>query len=387
MTTLWESVDPPEPGPAVHALVLGVGGYDWLYGGRNHMPRRQGDRLSRKLRQLTSPPASARAFFSVLQDRLSKHSGYPLGSIEAVISEPLGPSATHPSGGQACLADVQEAFGAWYDRCDSHPGNIALFFFCGHGVQLGAHGDHALLLQDAGRDPHHYFQNAIDIRRTIQNMRANRASIQCYFIDACRDSHDLDLDYETLNATPLGQSRVSDREPEQLVVHSTSAGAAAYGDPDRPTVFTQAVLQALFSPQPSNNDDDWHVTTTSVGPAINGLMQWSGLSAGASTEQQCLITGQVRGGTLFRFTECPGVPFHFDTDPLDSLAAADWTLRDARGSTTACRAPANEPWCDAGPPGPGEVQVEFADGPYAATRQDVWLHPPCYGRTLKVDAQ
>jgi Caspase domain len=353
MTTLWESGDATETGPAVHALVLGVGGYDWLYGGRRHVPRRRGDKLSRKMRQLTSPPASARAFCSVLQDRLSKHSGPPLGSIEAVISEAHGPSDTHLGAGRANLADVQEAFGTWYDRCDSHPENIALFFFCGHGVQLGAHGDHALLLQDTGQDPHHYFQNAIDIGHTIRNMRANRASIQCYFIDACRDSHDLDLDYETLNATPLGESRVRDREPEQLVVLSTSAGAAAYGDPDRPTVFTQAVLRALFSPQASNSDDDWHVTTTSIGPAVNGLMRWPGLSADVPAEQQCLITGQVRGGTLFRFTESPGVPFHFDTDP----------------------------------PGPGEVQVEFADGPYAATRQDVWLQPPCYGRTLKVDAQ
>ena len=73
----------------------------------------------------------------------------PLGSVELLLSWPGMGFANQPVEG----AD-RDAFGAafdrWYARCDADPDNVALFYFCGHGCELG---DQLLLLEDFGHSP------------------------------------------------------------------------------------------------------------------------------------------------------------------------------------------------------------------------------------------
>ncbi|GHB32674.1 caspase family protein [Streptomyces chryseus] len=391
MTTLWQS---QETGPAIHVLVIGVGRYDYFNGGSKHQAR--SETLAKGLGQLTAPPTSAYEVCVTLLKELRDVPGRALGSIEAVISaeDPqlppgfadLFPDAGDEVGTTAELEDVQEAFERWYERCDSDRGNVGLFYFCGHGLQLGAYGDHALLLQDTRANRFAAFENSIDVHGTVQSMQGNRAGIQCFFIDACRGSQDVDLTLRSLQSTALGPKLQISHDPEQLVVYSTGPGAQAHGRTGESTLFTRSFLKALFSPEHRRDGQGWQVTTTSVGTAIDQLMQWPGLRHRGMPEQQCVTSStNVRGGVLLQFTNRPQVSFHFDTAPTDALANASWSLADLRGNQVASRMPGPEPWIDSGPAGEGDLHVAFADGPYSTTSQQVWLQPPCFHHTVQVD--
>jgi hypothetical protein len=392
VTTLWLN---NEDGPAIHVLVIGVGRYDYFRGGRKHQVRDSG--MAKGMAQLTSPPASAYEVCMTLVKELGDLQGRALGSIEAVIAAedpqpPAGfadlfPNADGEVGATAELRDLKEAFERWYDRCDSDRANVALFYFCGHGLELGAYGDHALLLQDTRPSRFAPFENSIDVRGTVQNMQGNRAAIQCFFIDACRSSNDLDLTFRELKTTALGPSLQTSYHPEQLVAYSTAPGEAARGRSAESTLFTQAFLKALFSPECRADGKGWRVTISSIGTAIRELMQWPGLRSRDAPVQQCVTWSEnVRDGAIMQFPDRPQVSFHFDTAPVDALGTAAWALTDRRGHQVASRIPSPEPWVDAGPAGEGDVHVSFADGPYSTTTQQVWLLPPCSQHTVRVDA-
>ena len=118
-------------GPGTHALVIGVGKYRHLRGGE--MPRKQNLGLG----QIKSPPISAMAFADWL---LSEHQNpaAPAGSVELLLS----PAQSYQlSSGQsiyiesATMANVEAAFFRWYEHCTAHNDNVAIFYFCGHGVK------------------------------------------------------------------------------------------------------------------------------------------------------------------------------------------------------------------------------------------------------------
>lgn len=392
MTTLW--LDDGD-GPAIHVLVVGVGRYDYFQGGSKYQA--QGSGMAKGMEQLTSPPTSAYEVCRTLMKELRDLPGRSLGSIEAVIAavdpQPpadfadLFPDAAGEVGARAELRDVTKAFERWYERCDSHQENVALFYFCGHGLELGAYGGHALLLQDTRPSRSSPFENSIDVRGTVQNMQSNRAAIQCFFIDACRSSKDLDLTLRQLKATALGPSLQDSNYPEQLTAYSTAPGETAHGRAAESTLFTRACLKALFSPMHPAGGKSWRVTTTSIGTAIRQLMQWPGLGPPEAPKQQCVTSYEnVRDGVIMQFPDRPQISFHFDTAPTDALRTAAWVLADLRGEQMACRMPSPEPWVDAAPAGEGNLQVSFAYGPYTTTTQRVWLLPPCSQHTVEVDA-
>ncbi|MFJ6760152.1 caspase family protein [Streptomyces sp. NPDC091273] len=379
MTTLWES---GEPGPALHAFVIGVGRYDYFPGSPTGQHRRR-DPFSRDLGQLTSPAESARRACWELLD-LRDRSEMPLGSLELLLSqgdddrddEEFGP--VEP----ATLAEVKAAFNLWDERCDSDPGNVALFFFIGHGLQQGR-GDQILLLQDTGADPGEYFATAFNFDRMRMGMEANQARIQCFFVDACRSASDAVDDLHGIEAPSLKQPGKKPVRRDTVIVRSTGAGQSAYGAQYDSTLFTKAVLRALRSPY-SRGTQDWAVTTRTIGPAVQDLMEWRGLAVEGRPDQACEVSGTMLGGELFRFDGPPQVPFHFDTDSADSLAAAEWSFHDSGDRLVADRPAKAEPWQDDGPPGRGEVGVTFSNGRFESARRESWLLPPCHAHTVEV---
>ena len=391
MTTVWESGG---TGPAVHALVIGVGRYDWFPGGRLHVHRRKGDRLSREFGQLASPPASARALCEgLLEGFRDLPSGLSLGSLEAVVSAEeemvlKGDDGAEVALEAATLAGVQEAFEAWYERCDSDADNVALFFFCGHGVQVGR-GPQALLLQDTGENVRDYFRAAVDLNALVEGMEKNRARIQCFFVDACRFAPEQLYEEGSLRATPLVTPALRPRARDRVVVHSTGSGTKAHGPRGGVTRFTEAVLRALLTPESDSAGKAWAVTTETVGKFVRDLMAWPGLRPDDNVlpEQHCdfssLSTSQ--GGVLFSFDDAPPVPFHFGTSPGEALSDAQWALKDQEHRKLfASRPPMPEPWIGRGPVGPARVEVSFADGRFRGSGDDVWMQAPCRARTVEV---
>ncbi|MEU5303305.1 caspase family protein [Streptomyces noursei] len=391
MTTVWES---GLAGPAAHALVIGVGSYDWFPGGTRNVKGRRGDRLSREFTQLASPPASARALCQgLLEEFRSLPCKLSLGSLEAVVSaeEEMVLKGDDGAGvplGPATLAGVEEAFEAWYERCDGHPDNVALFFFCGHGVQVGR-GPQALLLQDTGENVRDYFRNAVDLHALVEGMERNSARIQCFFVDACRFAPERLYEDGEVRATRLLTPSRRPRARDRVVVHSTRPGTRAHGPLEGVTRFTEAVLRALRTPESDSAGKAWAVTTETVGKFVRELMAWPGLRPDgiAMPEQRCDFSSlsTSEGGVLFSFDEAPPVPFHFDITPGESLSNAEWALMDREHQKLyASRLPMPEPWIGHGPVGPARVEVSFAEGRFRGRGDDVWMQAPCRARTVEV---
>ncbi|MFI2261745.1 caspase family protein [Streptomyces tubercidicus] len=391
MTTVWES---GLEGPAAHALVIGVGAYDWFPDGPRYVKGRKGDRLSKEFAQLASPPASAHALCEGLLERFRDlPGGLTLGSLEAVVSAKeqiilKGDDGAGVPLGPATFEGVEEAFWAWYERCDSHQDNVALFFFCGHGTQVGR-GPQALLLQDTGENVRDYFRTAVDLHTLVEGMERNSARIQCYFVDACRFAPERLYEDGDVRATRLLTPPRRPRDRDRVVVHSTRPGMKAHGPLEGVTRFTEAVLRALLTPESDPAGEAWAVTTETVGKFVRELMDWPGLRPDgiAMPNQRCdfssLSTSQ--GGVLFSFDEAPPVPFHFDTSPGESLSDAEWALKDREHQELyASRPPMPEPWIGQGPVGPVRVEVSFADGRFQGHGDDIWMQAPCRARTVEV---
>ena len=121
---------------------MGIGQYPHLIGGEAPAQKTDG------LRQLSSPPISARAVASWL--RGDYHCpGKDLASLSLLTSEPGSAPFIDPMTGQAHevptadIAAIVAAVKEWKRRGDSSVDNRLVFYFCGHGISEG--DDMALL--------------------------------------------------------------------------------------------------------------------------------------------------------------------------------------------------------------------------------------------------
>src|SRR5262249_4049056 len=127
-------------GAATHALVIGVGSYPYLVGGNGPLTDD-----NEGLRQLTSPPVSARAFADWLVTSFS-NPDKPLASVALLISEAnnvvdgntstyLNPKTNVSHDLERAQIDtVAKAVDEWQTRADSRVDNMTIFYFCGHGI-------------------------------------------------------------------------------------------------------------------------------------------------------------------------------------------------------------------------------------------------------------
>jgi hypothetical protein len=179
MTTVYTSQEAARDPRAVgtHVLIVGVGEYPSLLGG--DPTRSLDDPMS--LKQLSSPPESAKALASWFLGRQGGASpapagfhnpGAPLVTVEMLLSP--GQTYTRPDGTPvpveaATRANIARRFDFWSERAAAHADNVAVFYFCGHGV-MGAND--YLLPADFGvvsrRNP---WADAIDISETARAMR------------------------------------------------------------------------------------------------------------------------------------------------------------------------------------------------------------------------
>ena len=223
--------------PGTHVLIIGVGRY--TYGkGAGESP------VGGDLRQLTSPPISARAMATWFLTSY-QNAAKPLASVSLLVSEAEPRSFQPPEGANpfdpptATLANVKEAAGHWSKRVGTNKDNLAVFYFCGHGASLGQQA--ALLLDDFGK-PGADFDGAVDLDVLRGTMRNSPAIQQTYLLDCCRTNAD---DFYR-NETSVGLRIVSlasfqrghTTPPQQFVLFPTIDGEEAFGIKDRVSVFT-----------------------------------------------------------------------------------------------------------------------------------------------------
>ncbi|QIB47829.1 caspase family protein [Streptomyces aureoverticillatus] len=313
-------------GPAsTHALVIGIGAYAHLNGG----PSPTDHPGAVGLRQLSSPPLSARAFATWMIDQYHDE-GRPLATLALLLSEAAPTPFVHPKTQanhvveSATIDNIVDAIEEWKDRGDHDEARL-VFYFCGHGVSLGT--DSSLLAADMFADRNSPLNGALHFEALVRGLNNCRAAQQVFFVDACREGSDAlvnTVGRDTLGRVVVGGNlRPAGFDPRMhAVLYSTMLRATAVGRAGGVSLFTDALLRSFDGSGSENIEDDvWRVTTLNLLRSTVRFMQepsFAGTLVNASTPTS-------NESFEFDFHELRGdpvVPVYIGcTDPEDNARA------------------------------------------------------------------
>lgn len=381
MTLVYASPNHDDGHPKTHAFVIGVGKYPYLEGGDQGPPNPKVPGLG----QLTSPPVSARKFTDWLIESLNNPDA-PLGTIELLLSP--NELYTLPNGQQqqvqaATIDNIFEAYEAYLRRCNSNISNVAIFYFCGHGLEKE---DLVLLPEDFARSQTNPWRNSINFHKTYRGMSTCRAQTQCYFIDACRQ-----VAMETLETSDFGgQSLVSNdllnqRPRTALTLFATSAGTAAFGDQDQVSRFTDALIEALNGGGADKQSGGrWVVDTDHLGGAVKQIIDQRNLSLRRDQHQNVEPKPAGECRIIHRLCGPPNVLATVRCKLRAATAEAEFYLK-GRSQQYWRRPPAPGDWSQAVEAGTYDVGAIFAQGDFQTQElSEEWVRPPYYVAELEI---
>jgi hypothetical protein len=249
--------------PAIHALVVGVGQY-----------------ASSTLPPVTSPPLSARAMVGWLLDGALRRDPKgltnpvtPLGSLAVLLSEKPDGGRSEVEGApvpRASFANVKAAVREWTARARTHPANMLLLFVASHGESFGRRT--AILLEDYGRDHDDATAGMTEIEQFVEALAEIEPENQLLLFDCCRTPTALKLRYDQRFGSTLVNPPARDGLPRRpYVLRSTGLGSESYGRKNRPTLFTEALLDALKGLAASQNDC-WAIDNFELGKIVTRLI-------------------------------------------------------------------------------------------------------------------
>lgn len=369
MTLYW----PDQPNqidlsqPRLHALVIGVGDYPHLMGGAGHPAV-----TNFGLQQLTTTRLTAiRVAEWLTTDH--HHPVCPLGSIELLLSP--AEQLTRPDNSQVAIEvstkdNIKQAFDRWWARCNALAGNMAFFYFAGHGISTASQ---YLLAADFGKPTvPDLWAHCIDFDGMRVGMRANAADTQLFFVDACREKPIDALVQQNPHGDPLCSSSIFDQVAASAAYYAAADGRQAYGPAADITFFSTAVLEALAGAGAVNKGGKWVVDTFSLGNAIGQI-----LASLATVHSQPLTCNP----------DPDGVPaaVHFPAAPIvraaigcqSDQANTEAEIRLQRQAVSHHSPPGDpRPWTGKLPPGDWDITMTFQNFP-AVSRTET-LMPPVF---------
>lgn len=332
--------------PQTHAFIIGVGGYPFLSGGAQE--KAQIANQIGILKQLTSPPKSALAFRDGLLNLENKpdiHFDKPLGSIELLVS----PSPDDPDPGNvgevyqpATINNIMNAYNDWKVRCDTHAGNIAIFFFSGHGVEKM---QHFLLAEDFGDNPNNPWLGSFNFDETRRAFHGCKAITQCFFVDSCRQitAAMLQSNLMTVPALEIPNFNIPDCHHD-LVMKAAAHNVTAHGQKKKPSYFTQAVLKAFegYIADKKGTDTKWMIRTKDIANNIYDLLDI--VKPGQGFKQRC-TNHFIAPGKFIHMDSAPMARLSVSCEPEAAIPAAELSCKDLMNSNTQTRAIAEStPW-------------------------------------------
>jgi hypothetical protein len=338
-------VDNAVPGPATHALIVAVGYYHHLPGGAGRTVQN-----TMGLRQLTTPPLSAKAVVDWLVNDY-KNPAAPLGSIELLASAPGGYTYGARTVDGATLNNVLAARDSWLPRLEGNPGNVAFFYFCGHGVERDTQ---YLLLEDFGASDADPMAASIDLDRFHDHMTACPADTQIFVADACREvPWELITTYDAMGTAVVQGQRGGNTDRKAPILRAAAQGRPAFGAPGEVTLFTQALLAALRGAgavEEPYASDHWVVRYFHLASAIRALLA----NVPEGTPRQEFRTGGEGGDILLaELAGPPQVSVQLDFIPPETAAYATIELSSALRNVICSRQPIDGLWR-------AEVPAEYA---------------------------
>jgi len=306
MSIYW----PPDPTtidlttPRLHAYIVGVGDYPFLRAGVANAAN-----TNFGLQQLTTTVLTGVRIAQWFETEYT-HPTVKLGSIELLLSAPQEVTRKDEQKSvvpieAATMENVRRTFkskepGNWFERCNAHPGNIALFYFAGHG--LSAVSQYLLLSDFADPGAGALWDNCINFDGMVQGMRSNAADTQLFFVDACRETPiDVLIQRNPTGAT-LCNSTVFDQVASSGVYYAAAEGLQAYGPPDDVTFFATAVLESLEGAGALQKSGRWTVDTFMLGTGLGHVM--NALAAETNRPLSCNPNASGKPAAI----HCPTTP-------------------------------------------------------------------------------
>jgi hypothetical protein len=356
-------------GPATHALVVGVGDYPHLNGGTRPLSIYHDG-----MKQLTSPPVSARNFAEWLVCKYN-NPARPLATVALLLSEQTQAQFfDHPRLNRrlpvekAIYANTAEAIGNWKARGEQDAGNLLIFYFCGHGSANGP--DMTLLMSDYGSDPNAPLECALDFRRFRLGMSRHLPRQQVYFVDACRASSDaLIAAFGNAGRVPVHPG--PEGAAEAPIYYATLAGEDAFGKPGEVSLFTGALLNGLNGAGSDDSEGDWRVTTTRLKEAIDYYVRQA-ITSGAE-RASVPPTDELTTFELHHLQGEPEVPVIVTCLPESENINAQLSCQGATVNRHRDACP--EKWSLNLPAGDYHFQAEFSGDRRPKIEKHMWVRP------------
>lgn len=285
--------------------------------------------------QLTSPPVSARDFATWFLSEFS-HPTLSEKSLDLLISDASASTFSYQGVSipveRATMANVEPAILRWFDRGDLDEDSLLVFYFCGHG--LGRGKGTTLLLEDFGSRP---FTNslklALDFDALLLGMDQCKARSQCFFVDACRVGTAVTLFSNNFygEQVVVPSTNTVNRSRSAPVYYSAVPGTQAYGDPNRPSFFTSALIKAFKGAGADDHSGAWRVDSDVLHRGIRAHLKRA--VANTSAQSQIIVTdGLADPIPLHVLPGNPLVPVDVSCDPSSHNAVASLNVKLVNGA-------------------------------------------------------
>ncbi|GAA4604740.1 hypothetical protein BJY16_005124 [Actinoplanes octamycinicus] len=356
--------------PGIHALIIGIGHYPFLTG--NHL-RYDGSA------DLRSAPVSALRFLDCLLDDAAGPWSRPVSTVDVLLSpvrELVDPDGVAVPVADPTRRNIQAAFDGWLDRCRSDPDNVAVLYFCGHGVQTD---EHILLASDFAESDNNPFLGSFAFDTSRDGLLTQLPRTQCLFVDACR----VHLTEEVRRKRLLGAGPLIAPEDyaERLCRHDLTLRAPfldEFGAPDGEapvSYFTAALVKALEG-QAGEEDPDtgaWLVSNESISRAMTTLLQ---RELGEATGQAVEGARIYQPAVLRRLAAAPSTEVRVRWDPEITSGVVRCTPRLPARPEHRSAASARQPWRFPAEAGHYVATAECDQGSYVAEQRPFLALPP-----------
>jgi hypothetical protein len=280
------------------------------------------------------------------------------------------------------LGNIKTAFDAWWLRCDSDNGNVAILYFCGHGVQKD---EQYVLASDFGANENRMWENAVAIDSTIWGLSHCKAETQCVFIDACREPSLAARASRRIDAPALASynEELPNHRKYALVLRSVDEGQQAFGRPGQVSYFTEALLWALAGGAAEEEDatGEWVVTTGSLAFKFARVL---------ALVNSRLTPPRPEPGisiALYRPPEPPSVHVTVECRPTEALPLARLSCRHQTKEIRWRRAPDARPWTLDTEAGYYRLTATFRERQYRRGTDVFVADPPARSRIVEVSDQ
>ncbi|MBY5898019.1 caspase family protein [Rhizobium leguminosarum] len=326
--------------PGLHAFVVGVSDYPNLPA---LTPQNRSDRAAPHfgLRKLASPALSAYRIARALT--LWKPTlTVPLATVRLLLAPSAEEKLTTHSLAAAAPRPTWQNFATaaanWRKDVSTHPDNVALFYFGGHGIQRYLH-DQILLLEGFGDGIGAYLSHGVDTQRLIRGMATapeypNMGRRQLFLFDACRFSPPEVVKRDIENVGDIWQlpnSLLDDRSC--TVLYATAPGKLSYANRGQSTVFAKAFIRAM-NREGAQEDKGlitqkapgWSIRATSLAPSIEALVKLD--PTPLRNEQRVLAAGASSDFVLRTLPRAPRFRISMRLQPSADYKRAKLSLQN-----------------------------------------------------------